>query len=78
MKVPYDTEQRLRRRILNIVAAQSTPAFLFYMQAVDSGAAPELIPPDPYDLDISVRQWKRLVIQYHKELKKVASERNSC
>ena len=30
---------------------------MVYIQAMDIGAAPELIPPDPYDLDISVRQW---------------------
>ena len=79
MAAAFDADRRRRKRIFDILVVQSTPSFRFYIQAYDFGAAPELTPPDPYDLvNISVRRWKWLLLQYHNALKRFASEQGDC
>ena len=77
MPLAFDTDRRMRKRMFSLLVVQSTPAFTRYTQEVDFGAAPELMPPDPYDLDISVRRWKWLLSRYDKGLKQIASEPNA-
>lgn len=77
MVLTYDADRRLRRRILNCLVVESSSMFMFYMQESDIGLAPDLIPLDPYDLDISVRQWKKRLHQYRKCLKHFYAERNA-
>ena len=79
MPTVFDADRRRRKRIFSLLVVQSTPEFTFYIQEFDLGAAPELAPPDPYDLtNISVRRWKWLMQQYHKALKRFASEQDAC
>ena len=78
MAPTFDAERRRRKRIFSLLVVQSTPEFTFYIQEYDLGAAPELAPPDPYDLtNISVRRWKWLLLQYRNELKRFASEQTA-
>ena len=78
MAPAFDAERRRRKRIFSLFVVQSTPSFRVYIQAYDCGAAPELIPPDPYDLaNTSVRRWKWLLRHYDKALKTFASEQNA-
>jgi hypothetical protein len=79
MVAAFDADRRRRKRIFDILVMQSTPAFRFYIQAYNFGTAPELTTPDPYDLvNISVRRWKWLLLQYHVALKRFASEQSDC
>ena len=79
MVAAFDVDRRRRKRIFDILIMLSTPAFRLYIQAYDFGTAPELTPPDPYDLvNISVRRWKWLLLQYHVALKRFASEQSDC
>ena len=79
MVAAFNADRRGRKRIFDILVLQSTPAFRFYIQGYDFGTAPELAPPDPYDLvNISVRRWKWLLLQCHIALKRVASEQSDC
>ena len=74
----FDIDKRLRKRIFSLLVVQSTPAFIRYTQQVNYGAAPELVPPDPYDVDISVRRWKWLLSQYDKGIERIAFESHAC
>ena len=59
MVAAFNADRRGRKRIFDILVLQSTPAFRFYIQGYDFGTAPELAPPDPYDLvNISAHLWK--------------------
>ena len=79
MVAAFDADRRRRKRIFDILVLQSTPAFRFYIQAYNFGTAPELTTPDPYDLvNISVRRWKWLLLQYHVALTRFASEQSDC
>ena len=79
MVAAFDADRRRRKRIFDIFVVQSTPEFRLYMQAYDFGTAPELTPPDPYDLvNISVCRWKWLLLHYYVTLKRFASEQNDC
>ena len=71
MTPSFDVEQRMRKRIFNLLVVQSTPAFRLYMQECEFGAAPELVPPDPWDLNISVRRWKWLMREYDQAVKQI-------
>ena len=71
MAPSFDVEQRMRKRIFNLLVVQSTPAFRLYMQECEFGAAPELVPPDPWDLNISVRRWKWLMREYDQAVKQI-------
>ena len=78
MVLHFDADRRRQKRIFNIFVVQSTPSFRVYIQEYDFGAAPELTPPDPYDLaNISVRRWKWLMMQYDHALKRFACEQNA-
>ena len=78
MAPSFDADRRRQKRIFSLLVVQSTPSFRFYIQAYDFGAAPELTPPDPYDLaNTSVRRWKWLLRHYDKALKTFASEQNA-
>ena len=78
MAPSFDADGRRRKRIFSLLVLQSTPEFRFYIQEYDFGAAPELIPPDPYDLaNISVRRWKWLLLQYHNALKELFADQNA-
>jgi hypothetical protein len=61
MTQSFDVERRRRKRIFNLLAAQSSPAFRLYIKEYDFGLAPDLDPPDPWDVNISVRRWNWLV-----------------
>ena len=71
----FDVERRRRKRIFNILIVQSTPAFMLYKQDCDFGAAPDLEPPDPWDLNISVRHWKWRMRQYDQAVKHHVAQR---
>ena len=72
MAPSFDADGRRRKRIFSLLVVQSTPAFRFYIQDYDFGVAPELIPPDPYDLaNISVRRWKWLMREYDQAVKQI-------
>ena len=75
MAPSFDVERRRRKRIFNLLVVQSTPAFRLYMQECDSGAAPDLDPPDPWDLNIPVRRWKWLMRQYDQAVKQYVAQR---
>jgi len=64
--------------MFNLLVVQSTPAFKLYMQQWDFGAAPDLNPPDAWDLNISVRHWKWLMRQYDQAIKRFAANRVGC
>ena len=76
MASSFDVDRRMRKRIVNILAVQSTPAFMLYKQDCDFGAAPYLDPPDPWDLSIPVRRWKWLMRQYDQAVKLHMAERS--
>jgi hypothetical protein len=78
MAQSFDVERRRRKRIFNLLVVQSTPAFRLYMQECDSGAAPDLDPPDPWDSSISVRRWNWLMRQYDQAIKRFAANRVGC
>ena len=78
MAPSFDVERRRRKRIFNLLVVQSTPAFRLYMQECDSGAAPDLDPPDPWDSNISVRRWNWLMRQYDQAIKRFAANRVGC
>jgi hypothetical protein len=70
----FDAEQRRRKRMFNLLVVQSTPAFRLYMLEYEFGAAPEFDPPDPWDLNISVRRWSWLMRQYDQAVKRYVAQ----
>ena len=46
------------------------------MQECDFGVAPDLDPPDPWDLNISVRRWNCLMRQYDQAVKQFVAQQD--
>ena len=72
----FDAEQRRRKRMFNLLVVQSTPAFRLYMQECDFGLAPDLDPPDPWDVNISVRRWNWPMRQYDQAVKQFVAQQD--
>ena len=71
-------EYRMQKRMFNLLVVQSSPEWSSYIQEYDLRLSDELKPPDPYDMTISVRQWKWRMRQYVQALKAHVENDGMC
>ena len=65
-----DLRARREKRIQQIAFASRSYAYFVYSLRVQDFPSQSIEPPDPTDPDISIRQWKWLMREYHAKLRR--------